>query len=112
MYAGSLEKDRDNKILYDLEVRATEVAYLLYVLASVTFPDSKGNRVIVPLLQLLDPFDEVSRYSWGTAVVAHLNAQLAKASQERTSQMNGNLALLQVWIYEHFPSLIKNDEDV
>ncbi|XP_026397584.1 protein MAINTENANCE OF MERISTEMS-like [Papaver somniferum] len=112
MYVGSLEKDGDNNLLSDLEVRTTAAAYLLYVLGSVIFPDSKGNRVSVNLLHLLDPLDEVSRYSWGTAIGAHLNAQLAKASRERISQINGNLALLQVWIYEHFPSLIKDDEDI
>ncbi|RZC60604.1 hypothetical protein C5167_022361 [Papaver somniferum] len=112
MYAGSLEKDGDNELLSDFEVCATTAAYLLYVLASVIFLDSKRNRVSVNLLQLLDPLEEVSRYSWGTAIVAHLNAQLAKASRERTSQMNENLALLQVWIYEHFPSLIKGNEDI
>ncbi|XP_026395999.1 protein MAINTENANCE OF MERISTEMS-like [Papaver somniferum] len=112
MYAGSLEKDGDNELLSDFESRSTADAYLLYVLASVIFPDSKGNRVSVNLLQFLDPLEEVSKYSWGTAIVAHLNAQLAKESRERTSQMNGNLALLQVWIYEHFPSLTKGDGDI
>ncbi|XP_026428242.1 protein MAINTENANCE OF MERISTEMS-like [Papaver somniferum] len=107
MYAGSLEKDGDNELLSEKEVHATAAAYLLYVLASVIFPDSKGNRVSVNLLQLLDPLEEVSKYSWETAIVAHLNAQLAKASRERTSQMNGNLALLQ-----HFLSLIKDDGDI
>ncbi|XP_026452080.1 uncharacterized protein LOC113352480 [Papaver somniferum] len=43
MYAGSLEKDGDNELLSDLEVRATAAAYLLYILASVIFPDSKGK---------------------------------------------------------------------
>ncbi|XP_026410925.1 protein MAINTENANCE OF MERISTEMS-like [Papaver somniferum] len=112
MHAGSLEKDGDNELLSEKEVRATAAAYLLYVLASVIFPDSKGNRVSINLLQLLDPLEEVSKYSWGTAIIAHLNAQLANASRERTSQMNGNLSLLQVWIYEHFPSLIKDDGDI
>ncbi|XP_026442368.1 protein MAIN-LIKE 1-like [Papaver somniferum] len=112
MYAGSLEKDGDNELLSEKEVCATKTAYFLYVLASVIFPDSKGNRVSVNLLQLLDTLEEVSKYSWGTAIVAHLNAQLAKASRERTSQMNGNLALLQVWIYEHFLSFIKDDGDI
>ncbi|XP_026398528.1 uncharacterized protein LOC113294352 [Papaver somniferum] len=109
MYARSLEKDGDNKLLSDFEVRATAATYLLYVLASVIFPDSKGNRVSVNRLQLLDTLEDVGKYSWGTAIVAHLNAQLAKASRERTSQMNGNLA---VCIYEHFPSLMKGDEDI
>ncbi|XP_026379017.1 protein MAINTENANCE OF MERISTEMS-like isoform X2 [Papaver somniferum] len=112
MYAGSLEKDGDNEQLSDFEVRATAYAYLLYVFASVIFPDNKVNRVSANLLQLLDPLEDVSKYSWGNAIIAHLNAQLEMASRERTSQMNGNLVLLQVWVYEHFPSLFKGDEDI
>ncbi|XP_026410507.1 protein MAINTENANCE OF MERISTEMS-like [Papaver somniferum] len=87
-------------------------AYLLYVLASVLFTDNKGNRVSVNLLQILDPLEEVKTYYWGTAIVAHLNGQSSQALQVRTSQINGNLALLQVWICDHFPSLFKDNEDV
>ncbi|RZC55343.1 hypothetical protein C5167_014195 [Papaver somniferum] len=64
--------------LSGMECRYAAAGYLLYVLASVIFPDSKGNR----------------------------------GSRKLTSQINENLALIQVWIYDHFPSLIKDNEDV
>ncbi|XP_026459432.1 uncharacterized protein LOC113360101 [Papaver somniferum] len=73
---------------------------------------NKGNRVSANLLQLLDPLEYVSKYSWGTAIIAHLNGHLSQGSRKLTSQINGNLALIQVWIYDHFPSLIKDNEDV
>ncbi|XP_026383404.1 protein MAINTENANCE OF MERISTEMS-like [Papaver somniferum] len=78
-----------------MECRYAAAAYLLYVLASVVFPDSKGNRVSANLFQLLDLLEDVNKYSWGTAIVAHLNGQLS-----------------QVWIYDHFQSLFKDNEDV
>lgn len=92
MYVGSLKKGGDNNLLSDLEVRATAAAYLLYALGSVIFPDNKGNRFSVNLLQPLDPLDEVSRYSRGTAIVAHLNAHLAKPGNEL-------LKLTGIWLY-------------
>ncbi|XP_026416936.1 protein MAINTENANCE OF MERISTEMS-like [Papaver somniferum] len=73
---------------------------------------NKGNRVSANLLQPLDPLEDVRKYSWGTAIIAHLNGQLSQGSRKLTSQINGNLALIQVWIYDHFPSLIKDNEDV
>ncbi|XP_026451533.1 protein MAINTENANCE OF MERISTEMS-like [Papaver somniferum] len=111
MFSRTEKKEKD-KGLSDMECRYAAAAYLLYVLASVVSPDNKGNRVSANLLQLLDPLEDVKKYSWGTPIVAHLNGQLSQASRERTSQINGNLALIQVWIYDHFPSLFKDNEDV
>ncbi|RZC69897.1 hypothetical protein C5167_033728 [Papaver somniferum] len=111
MFSGTEKKEKEGG-LYDMECRYAAAGYLLYVLASVIFPDSKGNRVSANLLQLLDPLEDVSKYSWGTAIIAHLNGQLSQGSRKLTSQINGNLALIQVWIYDNFPSLIKDNEDV
>ncbi|XP_026418873.1 protein MAIN-LIKE 1-like isoform X1 [Papaver somniferum] len=111
MFYGTEKKEKEVG-LSDMECRYAAAGYLLYVLASVIFPDSKGNRVSVNLLQLLDPLEDVSKYSLGTAIIAHLNGQLSQGSRKLTSQINGNLALIQVWIYDYFPSLIKDNEDV
>ncbi|XP_026428328.1 protein MAINTENANCE OF MERISTEMS-like [Papaver somniferum] len=111
MFAGTLIKEKVDG-LYDAECRYAAAGYFLYTLPSVIFPDSKGNRVNVNLLQLLDPLEYVNKYSWGTAMVAYLNGQLSTATRERSSQIHGNTALLQVWIYDRFPSLIKDNPDV
>ncbi|RZC79605.1 hypothetical protein C5167_042181 [Papaver somniferum] len=79
------------RAIVENSVRAMAAAYYLYVLASVIFPDSKGNRVSVNLLQFLDSLEE-----------------LAKASRERSSQMNGNLALLQ-WEHVNEGHEVTND---
>ncbi|XP_026410472.1 protein MAINTENANCE OF MERISTEMS-like [Papaver somniferum] len=107
-----LQVEGKDEGLSNMECRYAAAAYLLYVLASVGFPNTKGNRVSANLLQLLDPLEDVNKYSWGSAIVAHMNGQLFQASRERTSQINGILALIQVWIYDHFPSLFKDNEDV
>ncbi|RZC63210.1 hypothetical protein C5167_024972 [Papaver somniferum] len=74
MFSGREKKEKEGG-LSDMECRYAAAGYLLYVLASVIFPDSEGNRVSANLLQLLDPLEDV-------------------------------------WIYDHFPSLIKDNEDV
>ncbi|RZC56079.1 hypothetical protein C5167_014925 [Papaver somniferum] len=111
MFSGTEKKEKEGGIS-DMECRYAAAGYLLYVLASVIFPDIKGNRVSANLLQLFDSLEDVSKYSWGTAIIAHLNGQLSQGSRKLTSQINGNLALIQVWIYDHFPSPIKDNEDV
>lgn len=104
-FQGTLakEKERAKKGLGPLDekvIQGTAAAYLLYILATVIFPSSAGNRVNANLIQLLHPLDEVHEYSWATAVVSHLNTELRKASRSHTAQINGNLALLQV--IKHF----------
>ncbi|XP_026396207.1 protein MAIN-LIKE 1-like [Papaver somniferum] len=111
MYVDTLTKEKVDG-LSDMECRYTAAGYLLYVLASVVFPDIKGNRVSANLLQLLDSLEDVNKFYWGMAIVAVLNGQFSQASRERTSQINENLTLLQVWIFDHFPSLFKDNEDV
>ncbi|XP_026390218.1 protein MAINTENANCE OF MERISTEMS-like [Papaver somniferum] len=111
MFAGTLIREQVEG-LSDMQCRYAAAGYFLYTLASVIFPDSKDNRVSVSLLQLLDHLEDVKDYSWGTAMVAHLNCQLSTASRERYSQIHGNTALLQVWIYDCFPSLIKDNPDI
>ncbi|XP_026390882.1 uncharacterized protein LOC113286486 [Papaver somniferum] len=58
-------------------------------------------------MQLLNPLDKMHEYSWVTAVVSFLNNELIKGSRALTAQVNGNICLFQVWIYEHFSSLVK-----
>ncbi|RZC69473.1 hypothetical protein C5167_032577 [Papaver somniferum] len=111
MFAGTLIREKVEG-LSDMQCRNAAAGYFLYTLGSVIFPESKGNRVSVNLLQLLDHLEDVNNYSWGTSMVAHLNCQLSTAFRERSSQIHGNTALLQVWIYDRFPSLIKDNIDV
>ncbi|XP_026438986.1 protein MAINTENANCE OF MERISTEMS-like [Papaver somniferum] len=67
-----------------VQINATALAYLLYVLGKCIFPDSSGSLVEASYLQLLNPLYKMGEYSWGTAV----------------------------WIYEHLPSLFKTNSYV
>ncbi|XP_026428336.1 protein MAIN-LIKE 2-like [Papaver somniferum] len=75
-------------------------------------PMISGSLVDSKYLQLLHPFHEMHKYSWGTAVVAFLNAELTKGLRALAKQVNGNLCLIQVWVYEHFPSLLKGNPHI
>ncbi|RZC52687.1 hypothetical protein C5167_021116 [Papaver somniferum] len=81
MFSGTEKKEKEGG-LSDMECRYAAAGYLLYVLASVIFPDSKGNWVSANLLQLFDPLEDVSKYSWGIAIIAHLNGQLFQGSRK------------------------------
>ncbi|XP_026397952.1 protein MAINTENANCE OF MERISTEMS-like [Papaver somniferum] len=92
------------------EIHQTAAAYLLYILGTRIFPDTSGSRVNANFLQLLDPFNEVCKYSWGTAMIAHLLGEMRKANKALTNQFVGNFTLLQVWAYEHFPTLFVDNQ--
>ncbi|XP_026442648.1 protein MAINTENANCE OF MERISTEMS-like [Papaver somniferum] len=72
---------------------------------TVIFPDTSGNRVDVYYLQLLENLDEMNKYSWATGVLAFVLGEMSKRSRIKTNQIGGYLTLVQVWIYDHFPSL-------
>nr|XP_004514293.2 uncharacterized protein LOC101489057 [Cicer arietinum] len=44
----------------------------------------------------------------GTAVLSYLYDNLQEASMHQTRTVSGYLTLLQVWVYEHFPTLCAN----
>ncbi|XP_026459689.1 protein MAINTENANCE OF MERISTEMS-like [Papaver somniferum] len=81
---------------------ATANAYVLYILGAVIFPDISGARVNANFIQLLQPFDKIQDYSWGTSILAHSLTQLRKAFRAQRNQLEGNMAFLQAWIYLHF----------
>ncbi|RZC76692.1 hypothetical protein C5167_000842 [Papaver somniferum] len=56
-------------------------------------------------LQLLDPLDEVNNYCWSIAVLSFVQAELRKDSRLKSLYFGGLYTLVQVWVYDHFPSL-------
>ncbi|XP_026433312.1 protein MAINTENANCE OF MERISTEMS-like [Papaver somniferum] len=88
---------------------ATDNAYVLYILGSVIFPDFSGARVSANFIHLLQPFDKIHEFSWGTAILAHSLNGLRKASRTERNQIGGNMAFLQAWIYLHFPIFAERD---
>ncbi|XP_026428701.1 protein MAINTENANCE OF MERISTEMS-like [Papaver somniferum] len=82
---------------------ATANAYVLDIMGSVIFPDVSGARVNANFIQLLEPFNKIHEYFWGTAILALSLNELRKASRAEWNQIGGNMDFLQAWIYLHFP---------
>ncbi|KAI3854499.1 hypothetical protein MKX03_033406 [Papaver bracteatum] len=69
-------------------------AYLLY-----------GSRVNAYFLQYLKKLDKVITYSWDTACLAWIYHHLGQGSRAEVYSMDGCMTILQVWFYDHFPTL-------
>ncbi|XP_026399362.1 protein MAINTENANCE OF MERISTEMS-like [Papaver somniferum] len=72
---------------------ASTNAYVLYILGSVIFHSARASTNFI---QLLQPFDKIHEYSWGSAILAHSLNELRKDSRDRRNQIGGNMAHLQV----------------
>ncbi|XP_026417079.1 protein MAINTENANCE OF MERISTEMS-like [Papaver somniferum] len=94
MFKGTLKKEKEGTLTDD-QVNYADTAYLLCVLGCVIFPNASSNRVDANLLQLLHSLNKVHEYSWGTTCHAFLMEELRKASRRGTSQIAGNVSLLQ-----------------
>ncbi|XP_026440646.1 protein MAIN-LIKE 2-like [Papaver somniferum] len=102
-FMGTKKLRAEGKEVMSERIIATDNAYVLYVLGVVIFPDVSGFRVSANFIQLLQPFDKIHEYSWGTAILANSLNELRKASMARRNQIGGNMVFLQAWIYVHFP---------
>ncbi|WOH07790.1 hypothetical protein DCAR_0727224 [Daucus carota subsp. sativus] len=79
-------------------------AHLLCVIGSL-FPDSSGNYVNLNLLWMLRDLQSVVGYSWGSAVLAYLYRKMCDSTHKVITNFAGYATLVQVWIYERFPTL-------
>ncbi|XP_026459346.1 protein MAINTENANCE OF MERISTEMS-like [Papaver somniferum] len=104
-FEGTSAKERASQVMDETTVRRTSIAYLLYSLGTVFFPDNSGNRVNVHYLQMLKNLDNIKNYSWATSTFAYLLDIPRKASRVGATEIAGNIALLMAWVYDHFPSL-------
>ncbi|KAK1258124.1 hypothetical protein QJS04_geneDACA021090 [Acorus gramineus] len=92
-------------------------AYFMFVLGCTIFTDGTGNKIHGCWLYLLRDFNEAGRYSWGSAVLAHLYRALYEGSvigQRTSAGSAGFFALLQVvWKpyigkYESLPPICRD----
>ncbi|XP_021847512.2 protein MAINTENANCE OF MERISTEMS-like [Spinacia oleracea] len=77
--------------------------WLMSTIGCCLFTDKSKSRLSAKVLLDLDTLDDVGEYSWGSACLAYLYRQLGVASRSESRGIGGCLALLQAWIYEHFP---------
>jgi hypothetical protein len=74
-------------------------------LGAFLFPDSSGDSISWIFLRILmQPLENITTYSWGTAVLAWTYRQLCNACRRQSPNANlgGCSYLLQVWIWERF----------
>ena len=78
---------------------------MLQLLGGCLFANKFGNRVHLMFLPFLRDFEEVGRYSWGSAALAWLYRELCRASVSRVKEIAGPLVLLQLWAWDRIPIL-------
>ncbi|KAF6139813.1 hypothetical protein GIB67_009660, partial [Kingdonia uniflora] len=110
-YACKLEKVFSNgtatatKKKKGLTTRSVARAYMLYVLGSFLFPTKKGIDVSARYLILFAKDKVAKKWSWGSAVLAHMYYNLGTTSLDDARQFACCATLLESWIFAHFPKL-------
>uniref|UniRef100_K3YD48 Aminotransferase-like plant mobile domain-containing protein n=1 Tax=Setaria italica TaxID=4555 RepID=K3YD48_SETIT len=79
---------------------------LWHFLSTFLLPDAAGNTMSWMILPILGQhWDNITLYSWGSAVLAWLYRQLCEACRRtaRDSNVGGCTYMLQIWIWERMP---------
>ncbi|KAI3878824.1 hypothetical protein MKW92_025247 [Papaver armeniacum] len=100
-------KEKDSKKRKEQCARA----YLLYVIVSIICGDKSGGSVYAYFLQCLEDLDKVNTYSWATSCLDWLYNQLGQGSRSEIYSMAGCMTVLQVWVYDHFPTLQRHTKN-
>ncbi|KAF6143569.1 hypothetical protein GIB67_029738 [Kingdonia uniflora] len=80
---------------------------MLYVLGSFLFPTKKGIDVSARYLYLFVKDKVTKKWSWGSAVLAHMYYNLGAASRDDGRQFVCCTTLLDSLIFVHFPKLVR-----
>ncbi|XP_028766536.1 serine/threonine-protein phosphatase 7 long form homolog [Neltuma alba] len=89
----------------DVQVQQFTRAYILRLIGGYLMPDRSGSRVYLMYLPLLYDLQEAGKYSWGSAVLAHLYRELCNATNPTEDGIGGCLSLLHLWAWDRFPML-------
>ena len=80
--------------------------WLWHFLGAFLFPDASGNTISWIFLDIRrQPWENISAYSWSSAVLAWMYRQLCVACRHTSGYANlgGCSYLLQVWCWERWP---------
>ncbi|KAJ3686230.1 hypothetical protein LUZ61_015394 [Rhynchospora tenuis] len=77
-------------------------AFMMDLFGSVMFPDHSGYLPTMYIQFVMD-VKKPNKYSWASAVLAHLYRQLCHACVTSAKEIAGPLVLLQMWAWTHFP---------
>lgn len=80
-------------------------AYIMRMLGGFLLPDHSGSHVPLRYLPLLRNFQEAGKYSWGSAVLAHLYKEMCNASKISRVEIGGCVQLIQFWVWTRFPDV-------
>ena len=92
----------------DVEIQYYTRAWLLRCLGGLVFTTNKSNMVHLMFLPLLEDFNVVGQYSWGSACLAWLYRELCRATRPNARGLGGYLQLLQIWAWERLPNFRPN----
>ncbi|KAF6177095.1 hypothetical protein GIB67_015970 [Kingdonia uniflora] len=88
-----------------LTVRFIARAYMMYVLGPFLFPTKKGTYVSGCYLILFSKDKMGKKWTWGSAVLAHMYYNLGAASRDDGRQFTCCTTQLESWIFAYFPNL-------
>ncbi|CAA0836883.1 Serine/threonine-protein phosphatase 7 long form homolog, partial [Striga hermonthica] len=88
-------------IVYEQRARAL----ILWCIGSFIFPDHRADGVSLYWLQLLEDFDGIQGYSWGSALLAGVYRALAISYEANQKWLTNCVQLIQVWAWEHIPRI-------
>ena len=74
-------------------------AYKLQLLGMRLTPDKTTSLIHCKFLPLIENFQEIGEYSWGSACLAVLYRNLCRATRHKISDFGGCLVLLQSWAW-------------
>ncbi|KAI3859592.1 hypothetical protein MKX03_007611 [Papaver bracteatum] len=103
-------KQHENKLKLNW-LRDNFKTYLLYVIGSIICGDKSGGSDYAYFLQCLEDLEKVNTYSWATTCLAWMYNQLGQGSRSEIYSMAGCMIVLQVWVYDHFPTLQRHNKN-
>jgi len=75
--------------------------FVLYAIGTILAPSSKGY-VASSYLELVVNVSRIKNLNWARFTLVHLLDNLVEFKKNRRTGLAGNLALFQVWFFEHF----------
>ncbi|XP_047163765.1 protein MAIN-LIKE 1-like [Vigna umbellata] len=90
-------------------------AYMLMIIGNIMMPDTSASMVHLMYLPLLADLQNVSQYSWGSAMLSCLYRALDHGTRADQENIGGCMILLQCWAWERItcisPQLLEVTED-
>nr|XP_004488872.1 protein MAIN-LIKE 1-like [Cicer arietinum] len=80
----------------------------MWIPADVDFVASLAYAVSVAYLECFRDLNSCGRYAWGATTLAYLYDNLREANIHQIRTVSGYMTLLQVWVYEYFPTLCRD----